>query len=75
MNIEKEVEQIVSSKIKGQNITPESELSSLGLDSLDKAEILIDIEDKFNIEFSDDEMLSVKTVKDLLDLIAKKTSK
>ena len=45
----------------------------MGLDSLDKAEIMINIEDEFGIEFEEEEMLHVVTVKDLQELIEKKT--
>ena len=67
------LEAIVSKKIKNQEIKPENDLTSLGLDSLDKAEIMINIEDEFGIEFDEDEMLQVKTVADLQNLIAAKT--
>jgi acyl carrier protein len=66
------IKAIVSSKIKDQAVTPESDLSALGLDSLDKAEIMINIEDQFGIEFTEDEMTKIKTVKDLIDIINKK---
>ncbi len=75
VDIEKTVKEIVGSKIKGDNFTRDTELSSLGLDSLDKAEILIDIEDKFGIEFDDEEMKTVSTVGDLFDIIEKKVNK
>lgn len=69
------VSKIVEQKIKGKTVTPESNLSELGLDSLDKAEILIKIEDEFGIEFSEEEMGKVKTVNDLLSIIKTKTAK
>ncbi len=69
------VSKIVEQKIKGKNVTPDSNLSDLGLDSLDKAEILIKIEDEFGIEFTEEEMSEVKTVNDLLAIINKKQAK
>ncbi len=55
------------------SLTPETELDSLGLDSLDKAELIINIEDEFNLpEVSQDEMMEIKTVKDVKDLIERK---
>lgn len=66
---------IVEKKIKNKNITPASTLEELGLDSLDKAEIMINLEDEFHIEFEEEEMALVKKVKDLHDLIEKKTVK
>ena len=63
---------IVSKKIKTTNVPLESSLTDLGLDSLDKAEIMIEIEDAFGFEFDEEEMFDVKTVQDLLNLINKK---
>jgi len=66
---------IVSKKIKDIDLNPQDELTSLGLDSLDKAEIMINIEDEFGIEFDEEEMTDVKTIEDLHKLVAKKISK
>ena len=65
---------IVEKKIKCKDVKPESTLTELGLDSLDKAEIMINIEDEFGIEYDESEMLDVKTVQDLLDIISKKAA-
>ncbi|MFA6796718.1 MAG: acyl carrier protein [Bacilli bacterium] len=65
---------IVSKKIKDIDLNPQDELTSLGLDSLDKAEIMINIEDEFGIEFDEEEMTDVKTIEDLHKLVAKKIS-
>lgn len=55
------------------SLTPETDLDSLGLDSLDKAELIINIEDEFDLpEVSQDEMMEIKTVKDVKDLIERK---
>lgn len=43
--------------------------SDLGFDSLDRIEICMDIEKKFDIEISDDEVESVKTVGDVINLL------
>ena len=71
--IYEKLSKIVGKKIKGQNVGENSSLTDLGLDSLDKAEIMINIEDEFGIEFEEEEMLHVVTVKDLQELIEKKT--
>ena len=71
--IYEKLSKIVGKKIKGQNVDENSSLTDLGLDSLDKAEIMINIEDEFGIEFEEEEMLHVVTVKDLQKLIEKKT--
>lgn len=72
MDIYSKLSEIVKKKIKGKEITPESNLKDLGLDSLDKADIMIRIEDEFGIEFEEAEMLSVNTVADLKNLIEQK---
>lgn len=59
-------------KLKNKEIRPEDSLKSLGLDSLDKADIMIRIEDEFNIEFTEDEMSSIDTVAKLIDTIESK---
>ena len=71
--IYEKLSKIVGKKIKGKNVDENSSLTHLGLDSLDKAEIMINIEDEFGIEFEEEEMLHVVTVKDLQELIEKKT--
>lgn len=54
-------------------LTPETELDSLGLDSLDKAELIINIEDEFNLpEVSQEEMMEIKSIKDVKELIERK---
>ena len=52
--IYEKLSKIVGKKIKGQNVDENSSLTDLGLDSLDKAEIMINIEDEFGIEFEEE---------------------
>ena len=55
------------------SITPESEIiKDLGADSLDVVEMLMVLEDEFNITVSDEESLKLKTVGDIVALIDKK---
>ena len=44
----------------------------LGIDSLDLVDLVFELEEEIGVQFEDDELLELKTVKDLLDLIAKK---
>ena len=65
--------QVRQKKFDVEKITPETRLEDLGLDSLDTAELLINIEQEFNLpEVTQDEMLDVKTVEDVKNLIEKK---
>lgn len=72
MNVTAKLQEIVKKKLKNKEIRPEDSLKSLGLDSLDKADIMIRIEDEFNIEFTEDEMSSIDTVAKLIDTIESK---
>ncbi len=56
-----------------ENITPETALKDLGLDSLDTAVLLINIETEFKLaQTTQEEMVNVKTIQDAMDLIEKK---
>ncbi|CDD23428.1 acyl carrier protein 2 [Firmicutes bacterium CAG:345] len=72
MDVTAKLQEIVKKKLKNKEIRPEDSLKSLGLDSLDKADIMIRIEDEFNIEFTEDEMSSIDTVAKLIDTIESK---
>lgn len=61
------------SGIDGENILAESHLyDDLALDSLEKVEIVMVIEDEFRIEIADSEAEKVQTVNDLINLIDSK---
>ena len=51
------------------DLVPEATLDSLGLDSIDIVEAMMKLEDEFNIEIDDDEIVSLKTLQDVLDFI------
>lgn len=68
------LEDIVKKKVTNANITLDSKLVDLGLDSLDKAEILISIEETFGFEFEEEEMGKISSVNDLVVLIKAKAS-
>lgn len=73
MDIIQTVKSIISTKKNIEGVELTSSLSSLGLDSLDLVEITLEIEDKFHIEFTSNEIANLKTVKDVVELIARKT--
>jgi len=73
-----QVRNIISSElnIKIDDITLEKSLfSDLGADSIDAVEVIMALEDNFNIEISDEDAKDVKTVGDLVNLIEKLTAK
>lgn len=50
-------------------------IEDLGADSLDVVEMLMVLEDEFNITVTDEESLTLKTVGDIVTLIDNKTKK
>ena len=64
--------EILENKVGKKEITLETNLRSLGIDSLDLVEIVMDLEDKFEIEFSNEELNEFKTVSDVIDAIEKR---
>lgn len=67
------VKSILSEKVDVTKLKEDDQLSSLGLDSLDLAEVMISIEDALGIEFTSAEILKLSTLKDVLNLIESKT--
>ncbi len=74
MTVFENVQTIISKNlsIPKENIKLESNLvDDLGADSLDAVEIIMDLEDCFNITISDEETENIKTVGDLVSYIEK----
>ena len=62
----------IAERFNIKEISMDTSLNDLGLDSLDVAEFLLDLEDKYNISFESDEMQKVTTLQSLTDLIDSK---
>lgn len=61
---------ILTSNPKVSNITPQSNLlMDFGLTSLDLAEIVCDIEDEFDIEIPEKDLVKIKTVHDIYEYV------
>jgi len=59
--------------IAEDNITPNSSLiEDLKADSLDVVELVMDLEQEFDIEIPDDELPQIRTVGDIIGFIEKK---
>ena len=66
------MKQILSEQLDADidSITPETDIADdLGADSLDVVEMLMAIEDEFDIEIPDDKVESLKTVGQVVDYI------
>lgn len=54
-----------------EKVNDEDKIRELGLDSLDIVELLLQLEEEYDVHFDDVDMGQIATVKDLLDEIAK----
>ena len=59
------------SGVEKKRILFNSKINDLGLDSLDKVEVIMELEDKFNIEVKDEAAEQCVTVFDICNLIEK----
>ena len=67
MNCFEEFKKIIASKGKNvDGMTMETSLKDLGLDSLDLLEIVSEGEELLNIQFEDEELMSFKTIGDVV---------
>lgn len=58
---------------KEENITMETDIAAdLGADSLDVVEMIMSIEDEFEVEIPDEEIENIKTVGDVVNYIQSK---
>lgn len=72
MSVFEQVKAIICKELKldPSKVTEESNLKDdLGADSLDAVEIIMDIEDEFNIQIDDSEAENIKTVGDIVKYI------
>ncbi|MBO5224518.1 MAG: acyl carrier protein [Clostridia bacterium] len=67
MNILDELNEIVKDYRDGITLTEDSVFAQLGFDSLDRVELIMAVEEKFDITFPDD--IQIETVKELVDKI------
>ncbi|HEV2691008.1 MAG TPA: acyl carrier protein [Bryobacteraceae bacterium] len=54
-----------------EKITPDSTFAELGIDSLDGINILFAVESEFNVNIPDDAAQNIRSVRDVIDGIAK----
>ena len=72
MEILEEVKEIITRyvKIEPEKITLESKLNEdLDADSIDIADVVMDIEEKYGFEFSDEDAENIVQIKDLVRVI------
>jgi acyl carrier protein len=67
--------ELLKKVVKNKEITLDTELRALGIDSLDLAEIIMEAEEKFNVSFSNDELNGFVKVQDVVKTIDSKKKK
>jgi acyl carrier protein len=72
MDYKTEFIKMLSEKTGKTNINGNTDLRSLGIDSLDLVEIVMQAEEKFKVTFSNDELNGFKTVEDVNKAISLK---
>jgi acyl carrier protein len=50
-----------------ESVTPDSTFDELGIDSLDRLNLLFDLEGEFDIQIDDEQAKSVKNVREMID--------
>ncbi len=74
MTTEEKVKQIISEQlgIEESEITPNSSFADdLGADSLDQVELVMALEEAFELEISDEDAEKIHTVRDVLEYVEK----
>ena len=77
MSIEQQVLKVVVEQlgVTEEQVTPAASfVDDLGADSLDTVELVMALEEEFEIEIPDDQAEKIATVKDAIDYIAANTS-
>ncbi len=64
------IELVAANAYRGMNsISDASDLCDLGIDSIDKVELIMDLEEEFDIRIHDDDAGEVRTVGDVVRIV------
>lgn len=72
MDTEKVLRTILEKRTNVKNVDVNQPLSSLGIDSLDLVEVMLEIEEELGITFESDEIADLKSLKEIKELIDSK---
>ena len=74
-NVSERLIQLIAdnTKLSADDISSDLNLEDSGLDSFARIELVLVIEEAFNVELSDSESANIQTVQDITDLIISKT--
>ena len=66
------IKEAIKDRINVDSINYDDRLDELGLDSLDLVEAMLKIEEAVGVEFTSDEIVELKTIQDVVNLIESK---
>jgi acyl carrier protein len=71
VNVEDKVKELISraSGVPAADIKPEAKLSDLEIESLEKLECVMSLEDALRVEIKEDDLWRLKTVQDVIDAV------
>jgi acyl carrier protein len=71
MNVPSKVTEIIgrAADIPPHDLRPETQLSELGIGSLERIECVLSLEETFHIEIADDDLWRIRTVQDAIELV------
>lgn len=72
MDIETKIREVIGKRADAANMSVETKLTDLDIDSLDLVETMMEIEEAFEIQFTNEEIMGLKIVGDVLDLVKAK---
>jgi acyl carrier protein len=72
-NIQDRVLKVIatSKRVPLEGLNPDSSFESLGIDSLDRLNILFDLESEFNVEIKDEEAQHIENIHEMIDGITR----
>lgn len=69
------IEQYLPEDVSPSEIKPDADLTAeLNINSAHLVDIVLDVEDAFDIELTNDDMETLRTVQDAVDIIGRKTA-
>lgn len=71
MDIESKVREMIgrASGLPADTIAPEAKLADLDMESLEKLECVLSLEDALHVEIKEDDLWRLKTVQDVIDAV------
>jgi acyl carrier protein len=72
-DFEKVLNVLWESGIDTEGVTPRSSLVSLDIDSMDRAQLMLDLEEAFQVEIMDDDVWKLTTIQDVINYVDKRS--